>query len=823
METEFAGLSINEEEDEILQIPSFPSPKKEGGYRLIHDVPAGFYSEALARQLGDFIGLFLKYDGANMGKGYQNFLRVRIQLDVRAQSRKARSKSSIWLREEERGTRGNTLTSSKKDGKQPLEEDKSLMDHDAKEGFLIGVEGKKRQRGDNEADIISIDSNNLLLKDRKMSCGFQNGIDVDSDGSRGGLCLAWHDDATINLQSFSKRHIDVIIEDSEKGSRWRFTGFYGSPYMQDRNESWDLSRNLRNTEELPWLVCRDFNEIMYGHEKKGGLPREERRMDTFRSALVDCHLAVKKDKDRPKRSFKFEAWRMLEESFVEEVRNIWDNSDGDLLQKLEEVRKGMMKRRSNLIFEIEKDKRYWEQRARINWLQFGDKNTTFFHKQATQRRRRNLIQKLQFEDGRETEEICEMEAIAILLISDNVLLAYEILYTLKQKKTEKKGYMVVKLDMSKAYNRVELNFIAAIMKLMGFNLGWVEYLMKCVSTVSYSVVFNGHIGDNFQPIRGLRQGDPLSLFLFLIYGEGLSSLMRIAIQGNILRGVKASRSGPQVSHLLFADDRILFGEATERRALSLKQMLIEYENCSGQYVNYDKSTVFFSTNTQEGDKAIVSRILGVRSSNNPERYLGLPNMSVWAAKGILEKGLCWRIGTGDHISVWDDLWILVAKNDRLQNEDTNEDIKLVSDLIDANNRKWKTCLVLSTFNEDTAKKILQIPLSETIYEDFQAWRWKCFVLDVTPSMKIAITFSGDITASKSVIHSNILSSFAAEAHAGLQVIQSDEERRRALPAGDASKKYSSGEGAMEVKRTASRRLKLNPTLIKKCCRKGEGE
>ncbi|KAA3475399.1 reverse transcriptase [Gossypium australe] len=285
-----------------------------------------------------------------------------------------------------------------------------------------------------------------------------------------------------------------------------------------------------------------------------------------------------------------------------------------------------------------------------------------------------------------------------------------------------KGYMVVKLDMSKAYDRVEWNFIAAIMKRMGFNSGWVESLMKYVSTVSYSVVFNGHIGENFQPTRGLRQGDPLSPFLFLICREGLSSLMRLAIQGNILRGVKASRSGPQVSHLLFADDSILFGEATERGAPSLKQILIEYENCSGQCVNYDKYIVFFSTNTQEGDKAVVSRVLGVRSSNNPERYLGLPNMSVLAAKGILEKGLCWRIGTGGHISVWDDLWIPGTENDRLQNETTNEDIKLVSDLIDANNRKWKTGLVLSTFNKDTAKKILQIPLSETIYEDFQAWR-----------------------------------------------------------------------------------------------------
>lgn len=160
---------------------------------------------------------------------------------------------------------------------------------------------------------------------------------------------------------------------------------------------------------------------------------------------------------------------------------------------------------------------------------------------------------------------------------------------------------------------------------MGFDSRWIESLMKCVSTVAYSVVFNGHIGENFQPTRGVRQGDPLSPFLFLICG-GLSSLMRLAMQRSALGGVKASRSVPQVSHLLFTDGSILFGEATKRGACSLKQILIEYENCSRQCVNYDKSTVFFSTNTQEGDKVVISRVLGVRSSNNLERYPGLPNM-----------------------------------------------------------------------------------------------------------------------------------------------------------------------------------------------------
>lgn len=125
--------------------------------------------------------------------------------------------------------------------------------------------------------------------------------------------------------------------------------------------------------------------------------------------------------------------------------------------------------------------------------------------------------------------------------------------------------------------------------------------MKCVNTMSYSVVLNDYTGLTFNLSRGLRQRDILSPFLFLFCGEHLSSLIRSPLEGKLIRGVKESRSGPQVFHLLFVDDCILFVKATERGASSVKQIL-QYEICSGQSVNYSKSTISLALTRKRGKK-----------------------------------------------------------------------------------------------------------------------------------------------------------------------------------------------------------------------------
>ena len=112
------------------------------------------------------------------------------------------------------------------------------------------------------------------------------------------------------------------------------------------------------------------------------------------------------------------------------------------------------------------------------------------------------------------------------LIKDNIIMAYECLHFMKKKRAQDKRCCALKLDMKKAYDRVEWEYLKAIMIRLGFHKIWVGMVMRLVTSVSFSVLFNGERLEQFNPSRGIRQGGPISPYLFLLAAEGLSCLIK---------------------------------------------------------------------------------------------------------------------------------------------------------------------------------------------------------------------------------------------------------------------------------------------------------
>ena len=152
------------------------------------------------------------------------------------------------------------------------------------------------------------------------------------------------------------------------------------------------------------------------------------------------------------------------------------------------------------------------------------------------------------------------------LITDNVLVAFETLHYLKRKAQGKLGYIALKLDMSKTYDRVEWKFLEKVTIHLGFLGSFVSTIMSCMKFVSYAMLFNGELVGHIKPIRGLRQGNPLSPYMFLLCAIGLQRHLHKAESKGAIRGVSICRNGPHVSHLFSADDSVLFCRAKKHSA-----------------------------------------------------------------------------------------------------------------------------------------------------------------------------------------------------------------------------------------------------------------
>jgi hypothetical protein len=211
-------------------------------------------------------------------------------------------------------------------------------------------------------------------------------------------------------------------------------------------------------------------------------------------------------------------------------------------------------------------------------------------------------------------------------ILDNALIAIEVIHAMKRKTKGHRGELALKINISKAYDKVDWGFLRGMLVRMGFAEQWIQWMMMCVSSVNYSVLMNFNKVGPITPGRGLRQGDPLSPYLFILVAEGLTALIHQVVHRGDIHGVRICRGAPEVSHLLFADDCFLFCRANVAEVNQLLSILHTYEQASGQEINMSKSEVFISRNMSQAAQEDLAGILGVRHVLGTGIYLGLPSM-----------------------------------------------------------------------------------------------------------------------------------------------------------------------------------------------------
>ena len=165
--------------------------------------------------------------------------------------------------------------------------------------------------------------------------------------------------------------------------------------------------------------------------------------------------------------------------------------------------------------------------------------------------------------------------------TDNILMAFETLHYMKHHHNGKSGFMALKLDMSKAYDRVEWKYLELVMKIMGFASRWVDLMLECISSVSYSILINSEPSPIIHPTRGIRQGDLLSPYLFLFCTEGLHSLLQQAAVSGQIRGISICKKSPRLTQLFFADDSILFCRSSIAECHKIQGLLNSYESAYG--------------------------------------------------------------------------------------------------------------------------------------------------------------------------------------------------------------------------------------------------
>ncbi|GKB31996.1 RNA-directed DNA polymerase, eukaryota, reverse transcriptase zinc-binding domain protein [Tanacetum coccineum] len=504
-----------------------------------------------------------------------------------------------------------------------------------------------------------------------------------------------------------------------------------------RNELWkDLGSQKIITNGEPWVTLGDFNVTLKveEHSNRSSIPSNEMNeyaetlkkldriliseafMDKFQTAngmflpyLISDHsptiLRLPNGMAKRKKDFRFSNFVTDKKEFSPIVKKAWEvEVEGHMMYKvsrdsLKNIQAEVDKYPHNEDIKVKSCKilsEYYEamkdennllmQKAKIEWLKDGYRNTEFFHKIVKGRMHKGRIVSVCNEKGErfendqvaeqfvkhfqwflgkkdvvtempkdkivfpnklsieETIKMCknvsEVEVKNVMFeiedskapdlmsafiagrqITENILLAQELFKGYYRKQKIKK--VAFKIDLQKAYDTINWDFLRVVLEKFGFPEKMVKWITVCVSTTMFSININGEREGYFIGGRGLRQGDPMSPYLFTLVMEAFNLIMRKNI--NDTKEFKYHQGCQKlgITHLCFADDLLVFCHGDHKPVNVIKKALEEFSSYSGLKANMSKSTVFFGGLTNAKQESILD-IVPFAIERLPVRYLGVP-------------------------------------------------------------------------------------------------------------------------------------------------------------------------------------------------------
>ncbi|KAL8155443.1 hypothetical protein AgCh_000728 [Apium graveolens] len=313
--------------------------------------------------------------------------------------------------------------------------------------------------------------------------GFEGLISVDCQGRSGGIFLLWKKEHSTHLLIFSKHHINVEVNTADN-QPWRLTGFYGEPDIAQRRKTWDLLRNSARDSNSPWCIIGDLNNIVSQADKHGGSRYPQWLIDGFNETINDIGLydmnlneeGAWVDWDNRLSELIFNYFIELYKTAGSNYREIihWIPTSISAIQNEELFLPISAKEVKVALFQMNPDKSPGPDGMTPGfyqkyWKIVGPDVVNMVIVNMMKGMLKIVISKNQ------------SALIAGRQISDNVMMSYEIMHYLKRKKRGADGFIALELDMSKAFDRVEWEYLRAVLTKMGFNEKWVNLISKCVS------------------------------------------------------------------------------------------------------------------------------------------------------------------------------------------------------------------------------------------------------------------------------------------------------------------------------------------------------